>query len=305
MGERLSVPTILQMYIFAGNSIGFMQLSVIITTYNSPEWLEKVLWGFEAQSYREFEVIIADDGSGEPTHALIETMKATVSYPIQHVWHEDIGFRKCTILNKAIEASQTDYLVFTDGDCIPRKDFLQVHASRREKGHFLSGGYFMLPMSISREITKENILSQDCFSLSWLKAKGLPASFKNSKISVKGGLAEFMNAITPTKATWNGHNVSGWKADILAVNGYDERMRYGALDRELGERLMNKGIKGIQIRYSAICIHLDHSRGYKNTKDINFNKGIRKTTAEEKRTWTDFGIERTHRFPNDPVEQPA
>ncbi len=282
-----------------------MQISVIVTTYNSPDWLQKVLWGFETQTYKAFELVIADDGSGTPTRELIERMKKEVSYPIRHVWHEDLGFRKCTILNKAIEASTTDYLVFTDGDCIPRKDFLQIHADRREKGHFLSGGYFMLPLSISKEITGEDILMQRCFTLSWLKQKGLPTSFKNSKIFLKGGLAEFMNAITPTKATWNGHNVSGWKADIIAVNGYDERMRYGALDRELGERLMNNGIKGIQIRYSAICIHLDHSRGYKNIRDINFNKGIRKTTALESRTWTDFGIQRTHRFPNDPDKVPA
>jgi glycosyltransferase involved in cell wall biosynthesis len=282
-----------------------MQLSVIVTTYNSPDWLEKVLWGFETQSYKDFEVVIADDGSGAPTKERIERMRREVSYPIQHVWHEDIGFRKCTILNHAIEAAKTDYLVFTDGDCIPRKDFMQVHAERREKGHFLSGGYFKLPMDISKEITKDDILNQRCFELKWLKDRGLPISVKNSKISFKGGLAEFMNAITPTKATWNGHNASGWKEDILAVNGYDERMRYGALDRELGERLMNKGIKGIQIRYSAICLHLDHSRGYKNNRDIDFNKGIRKTTAEEKRTWTDFGIRRTHQFPADPEQAPA
>lgn len=282
-----------------------MQMSVIITTYNSPEWLEKVLWGFEAQTFRDFEAVIADDGSNQTTRDLIDQMRSKLSYPVQHIWHEDIGFRKCTILNKAILAAETDYLVFTDGDCIPRKDFLQVHQEKRKPGHFLSGGYFMLPMNISRAITREDILDQRCFQLPWLKAQGLAASFKNSKLRSSGAQSALMNMLTPTKATWNGHNVSGWKADILGVNGYDERMRYGALDRELGERLMNKGIRGIQIRYSAICIHLDHSRGYRNKKDINFNKQIRRTTASEHRQWTDFGIERTHLFPGDPVEQPA
>lgn len=282
-----------------------MQMSVIITTYNSPEWLEKVLWGFEAQTFKAFEAVIADDGSNDQTRNLIEEMRGKVSFPIQHVWHEDIGFRKCTILNKAILASATDYLVFTDGDCIPRNDFLQVHQERRRPGHFLSGGYFMLPMDISKAITKADILDQQCFRLSWLKSKGLPISYKNLKLGRSGSLGAVLNAITPTKPTWNGHNVSGWKTDITEVNGYDERMRYGALDRELGERLMNKGIRGIQVRYTAICIHLDHSRGYRNQKDINFNKMIRQTTAKEQRVWTDFGIERTHRFPNDPGQQPA
>lgn len=99
-----------------------------------------------------------------------------------------------------------------------------------------------------------------------------------------------MNRITPTNASWNGHNSSGWKKDILAVNGYDERMKYGALDREMGERLMNVGIKGKQIRYSAVCLHLDHSRGYVNREDLARNAAIRAATQKEKKKWTDYGI---------------
>lgn len=267
-----------------------MKLSVIITTYNSPEWLEKVLIGFGHQSFTDFEIIIADDGSNDGTRNLIEVYRKKITRPIIHVWHEDTGFNKCEILNKSILASNTNYLVFTDGDCIPAFTFMEVHASQQEKGYFLSGGYFKLPMSISKMITGDDIISQRCFDVEWLKSKGLKSSFKNSKLSFKGMAAKIMNAITPTNASWNGHNSSGWKEDIIAVNGYDERMRYGALDRELGERLMNKGIKGKQIRYSAICLHLDHSRGYKNQKDIDFNKKIREETRSKKRTYTDFGI---------------
>lgn len=267
-----------------------MKLSVIITTYNSPEWLKKVLIGYSYQSFTDFEIIIADDGSNEETRLVIEQFRAKITMPVIHVWHEDTGFNKCAILNKAILAATTDYLVFTDGDCIPAHNFMEVHATYRKPGYFLSGGYFKLPMSISNTISEDDILSQRCFDIEWLKAQGLPTSFKNTKLFFKGVSAKLMNTITPTNASWNGHNSSGWKADIMAVNGYDERMRYGALDRELGERLMNKGIKGIQIRYSAICLHLDHSRGYKNQKDINFNKNIREETRLQKRIFTEFGI---------------
>ena len=79
-----------------------LEISVIFTTYNEPEWLEKVVWGFSAQIFKDFEVVIADDGSTEETKAVIERLRKTVDFPIQHVWHEDIGFRKCDILNKAI-----------------------------------------------------------------------------------------------------------------------------------------------------------------------------------------------------------
>lgn len=269
-----------------------MQLSVIITTYNAAAWLEKVMWGYEAQEFKDFELIIADDGSNDITRQLIETLQQHVSYPVRHVWHPDEGFRKCTILNKAITEAAADYLVISDGDCIPRKDFLTIHHHKKAKGYFLSGGYSKLPMLLSQAITKEDILEQRCFDLAWLKQQGLGSSFKNSKFTAKGWRASLLNAVTPTTASWNGHNSSAWKKDILDINGFDERMRYGALDREMGERLMNNGIKGKQIRYSAICIHLDHSRGYKNEKDLADNQAIRDATRREKRTWTEYGIEK-------------
>ena len=267
-----------------------MELSVIITTYNAAEWLEKVMWGYQAQVFRNFELVIADDGSNDITRQLIERMRKEVFFPVKHVWHEDKGFRKCTILNKAITEAAADYLVISDGDCIPRNDFLQVHSNKKKSSYFLSGGYSKLPMSLSKQITKDDILTQRCFDIQWLTKNGLPGNFKNSKFTASGWKAGLLNAITPTNASWNGHNSSAWKEDILNVNGFDERMRYGALDREMGERLMNNGIKGLQIRYSAICIHLDHSRGYKNEQDLAENQAIRDTTKKEKRTWTEYGI---------------
>ena len=193
-------------------------------------------------------------------------------------------------MNKATVASKGDYLVYTDGDCIAREDFLQVHANKREKGYFLSGGYFKLPMNISELISEDDIISQRCFDIRWLKSNGLKSSFKNNKITAKGLKQRLFNALTPTTATWNGHNSSGFKSDIIAANGFDERMQYGGEDRELGERLFNAGIKAKQIRYSAICLHLDHARAYVKPEMIDKNLKIRATTKKEKRTQTTFGI---------------
>lgn len=272
------------------SQMNFYTISVIVSTYNSEEWLQKVLWGYENQTFRDFEVVIADDGSKQPTFDLIESIQKEVNFPIKHIWQEDNGFQKSSILNKAIVACDANYILMSDGDCIPRKDFLEVHINKRERGFFLSGGYFMLPMDISKVITKQDIFSQKCFDISWLKSKGLKASFKNNKLKTKGFFERVLNFFTPTKATWNGHNASGWKEDILAVNGFDERMQYGGQDRELGERLLNIGIKSKQIRYSAVCIHLDHKRGYKTPETIAKNKAIRKNTVENKITKTAFGI---------------
>lgn len=267
-----------------------MKISVIISTYNSPAWLEKVLWGYECQTYKDFEIVIADDGSGDPTKELIQRFQRESALKIIHVWHEDRGFQKSEILNKATLAATADYLVYSDGDCIPRKDFLEVHARHAEKGYFLSGGYFMLPMETSKVITREDIVSGNAFDVKWLYAHGLPRTYKSLKLTSSGLQEKFLNFITTTKPTWNGHNASGWKADIVSVNGYNEDMQYGGQDRELGERLVNKGIRGKQIRYSAVCIHLDHKRGYKTPESIAKNQMIRKETRGTRKVWTNQGI---------------
>lgn len=268
-----------------------MKASVIMSTYNAEEWLEKVIWGLSIQTETDFEIIIADDGSKPKTKELLDNLRTQISMPLLHVWQEDNGFQKSQILNKAIMASNSDYLIFTDGDCIPRKDFVATHLNYREKGYFLSGGYFMLPMDISKAITKNDILSQNCFDVKWLIQNGLKKSFKNSKLTASGLLAKFLNAVTPTKATWNGHNASGWKEDLVFINGFNQEMQYGGQDRELGERLFNKGLKSKQIRYSAIVVHLDHARGYVNEATWKKNFAIRENTKKNKVVKTTIGID--------------
>lgn len=268
-----------------------MKVSVIITTYNAEEWLRKVLIGFSVQSEIDFEIVIADDGSSPKTKELLDTFSTKFKYPILHVWHEDDGFQKSKILNKAILQSNSDYLLFTDGDCIPRKDFIALHLKEREKGYFLSGGYFKLPMNISELISDEDIVSQKCFHFSWLKSKGLKLDFKITKLTHNKIFAMFMNWVTPTKRSWNGHNSSGYKSDILAVNGFNHDMKYGGLDRELGERLFNLGLLSKQVRYSAICIHLDHARGYASAENWANNNAIRSYNQKHKVIKIDNGIE--------------
>ena len=268
-----------------------MTLSVIFSTYNSEEWLEKVILGFSVQTFRDFEIIIADDGSRAATKELIDRLRLEISIPILHVWQEDNGFQKSQILNKAILAATSDYLIFTDGDCIPREDFVEVHFKFREQGYFLSGGYYKLPMDISKAITKEDIIKQNCFNLKWLKSQGLKSSFKNIKFTASGFLSKVLNFATPTNASWNGHNSSGWKKDLIEVNGFNQEMQYGGQDRELGERLFNKGLKSKQIRYSAICVHLDHKRGYVNEETWKKNFAIRENTRKNKVIKTPIGID--------------
>ena len=268
------------------------QISIILSTYNQPSWLEKALQGYEFQTFKDFEILIADDGSKDETRLLIENYKKKSKLKIKHIWHEDNGFQKTIILNKSIISSKSDYLLFSDGDCIPRSDFVEKHISQKEEKYFLSGGYFKLPLNISEIISLDDIKNQNCFDINWLKKNGLNSSIKNYKLYARGCAEKLLNRLTPTKATWNGHNSSAWKKDILNVNGFDERMQYGGEDRELGERMLNLGIRSKQLRYSAVCVHLDHARGYVKQEMIEKNNIIRKKVKRTKSVYTLHGIKK-------------
>ncbi len=266
--------------------------SVIISTYNKPEWLRLVLHSYDIQTVKEFEIIVADDGSDEHTKTVIDQFSSETDIDVIHVWHEDNGFQKTKILNKAILASKAHYLIFTDGDCIAREDFVATHKYMSKQNCALSGGYFKLTESISNQVSKEIISQQKCFDKDWLIEQGQPKSFKFNKLSKSKFKIKFLNTLTPTKATFDGMNVSCYKADIIAVNGFDERMKYGAEDREVGERMMNNGITFLQVRYSTICVHLHHDRPYKNDETESLNQQIRLETKKNKSTYTKFGIKK-------------
>lgn len=269
-----------------------MRVSVVVTTYNQPEWLEKVLWGFQAQTSTDFEVLVADDGSGAPTRELLERIRPQLRYPLHHVWHPDDGFRKCTILNAAIAQADAEYLFFTDGDCIPRRDLLAVHAAHARRGRFLSGGYLKLPLETSRQITKEDVLAGRATDYAWLRRHGVPWSRRLQRFAWGPAMAVLLDRATPTGATFNGHNASAWRDDLITVNGFDERLEYGGLDRELGARLENAGIRGTQLRHRALVVHLDHPRGYRDAGAMARNRAIRDEVAARRITRTPAGLDR-------------
>ncbi len=252
-----------------------MDVSVILTTFNQPEALEKVLWGYAVQTDPTFEIVIADDGSGPDTEALIERMRKEAGLDLRHVWHEDRGFRKTEILNRAILAASGAYLLFSDGDCVPRDDFVQRHRTLANPSRFLSGGYLKLSEELSGGVTVEDIRSQRAFDRAWLKRRGWRPGRRGLRLSRSAPRAPTLDALSPTRPTWNGHNASVWKETILEVNGFDLDMGYGGLDRALGERLENLGVRGLQIRHRAPCLHLHHPRPYRSPEVVRRNREIR------------------------------
>jgi glycosyltransferase involved in cell wall biosynthesis len=268
-----------------------VRISVILSTYNQPAWLEKVLWGYAFQTRRDFEIVVADDGSGASTAVALERAGREFGLDLLHVWHEDRGFRKCEILNRAVLAASGDYLIFSDGDCIPRRDFVDVHAQLAGPDHFLSGGYLKLPAELSARITLEDVRSGRFAELGWLRQNGWSPGRRAVRLLPSPRGAEMLDRLTPTRATWNGHNASTWHEAVLAVNGFDAEMKYGGEDRALGERLVHLGLRGVQIRHRAPVLHLDHVRPYVDEEVLRRNRAIRDRIAAGREVRARIGIE--------------
>ena len=260
-------------------------ISVLISTCNEPQWLEWVLLGYARQTFTDFEMIVVDDGSGAETRVRINALRAEMPYVLRHFRQPDLGYRKCTAMNRGIEMAQADYLIFSDGDCIPRADFVACHAAQRRPGCFLSGGYSKLPMDLSHRIRRSDVLSGRATHYPWLAANGLQRHTLKLRVR-QAWMSALLNALTPVAPRFHGHNALAWKADVLRVNGWDERLQYGSQDIELGERLNNAGVHGRTIRYSAICVHLEHPRGHNKPGMRENCLAIRAETRRARATWT-------------------
>lgn len=268
-----------------------MNTSVIISTYNSPRWLQKVLWGYGQQSRSDFELVIADDGSREDTRQMLRDMAAHLPVPLVHVWQPDDGFQKCRILNKAIAVARGDRIVVTDGDCIPRRDFVDTHCRLAQPDTFLTGAYFKLPKPVAEAITEDDVRSQRAFSSRWLLSKGQPPSVKLLKLVARPPFSEWLNRWTPAKLSWNGHSGSCLRRHAVQVNGFNEEMEYGGLDVEFGLRLGFSGVRPQHVRYSTIALHLHHGHGYVTPEMLERSRVVKERTRSERSTRAARGLD--------------
>ena len=236
-----------------------MRVAVILSTYNWPHALELSLWGYAAQTWRDMQIVVADDGSGPDTAATIERVRAASGLDIVHVWHSDRGFRKNEILNRAILRTDREYLIFSDGDSIPNPRLVETHVRLSQPDRYLAGGYVKLPARVSERITADDVRAGNATRLSWLIAQGFRPG---SRVFRWSGpyLGAVLDRITTTPARWHGNNASTWRKHLLAVNGFDASMGYGGGDAALGDRLENLGVMPLRIRHRAPVVHLYHER---------------------------------------------
>lgn len=267
-----------------------MRLSVVVSTYDKPHFLERVLWGYAVQSDRDFELLVADDGSGPATAELVRRLRRETGMHLVHVWHEDRGFRKTEILNRAIAAAGGDYLLFTDGDCIPRADLVAEHRRLAEPGCYLAGGYLKLPAEVSERITVDDVRSGRFARLDWLRGHGWRPGRRALRLTGSHALGRLLDWMTPTAAHFHGNNASVWRDALEAVNGFEGEMGYGGLDRALGYRLENLGVRGKQVRHRAVCLHLHHDRPYRSAEGLRRNRELLHRIRRERLTRARLGL---------------
>ena len=237
-----------------------MRIAVIVTTYNRPDALAAVVEGYLAQTDRDFELLIADDGSTVQTAEAVAAYRARAPFPISHVWQEDRGFRAAAIRNRALAASNADYVIFSDGDCIPLPGFVARHRRLAEPGWFVSGNRVLLSESFTRRVLAERLPVHRWRGGKWLGARlrkeinrwlpllalPIPARFR------KLGAGRWQGAKTC--------NLAAWRADLLAVNGLDESYAgWGLEDSDLVVRLIRAGVRHKSARFAAPVLHLWHA----------------------------------------------
>jgi glycosyltransferase involved in cell wall biosynthesis len=235
-------------------------VALIVSTYNQPEHLDRCLFALGRQTHPDFELIMADDGSDERTRRVIDKHSPGFKQPVNHQWQEDRGFRKTRILNKAILSTSAEYLVFMDGDCVAHPDFIGEHLVAAKPGHYLNGSMIRLSEKLTARIGRQDIASGDVFSSSWLTRNGQGWNRRYLKLSLAYRSRCWLNRHSKTKLYWLGANSSCFRADALAVNGFDNRFSYGFEDGDFGNRLENLGLQVSTVRWTANVLHLFHGR---------------------------------------------
>jgi glycosyltransferase involved in cell wall biosynthesis len=234
-------------------------ISVIVTTYNREDALEAVLQSLAQQTDPDFEIIVADDGSRPATANLIAALKAKTGPRIEHVWHEDRGFRAAEIRNRAVLASRGAYCIFLDGDCVVPRDFVAVHRRLAKLNVFVTGNRILLSRELTRAVLAKNLTPQDWHFVDWALER------------LRGGVnrlsALLRLPLGPLRRlrqnAWQGArscNLAIWRSDLDRVDGFDaDYSGWGKEDSDIIVRLLHAGVRRKDGAFATGVIHLWHA----------------------------------------------
>ena len=233
-------------------------ISVIVTTYNRDDALEAVLRSLAGQTDNDFEVVVADDGSGPTTAKLIESWKPRLGRRLVHVWHEDRGFRAAEIRNRATLASRGDYIIFLDGDCIARPDFVAAHRRLAEPGWFVTGNRILLSPDLTAAVLREK-LAPERWSFGTFIAHRLGGGVNRMSALLHLPLGPLRRL---RQRTWRGArsaNLAVWRSDLDRVDGFDAAYHgWGKEDSDIIVRLLRAGVRRKDGSFATGVLHLWH-----------------------------------------------
>jgi len=238
------------------------KISLIVAVYKNTPVLGLILQALDGSSFRDFEVIVAEDNDGAAMQEFMADQKLRHSFVIKHFWQPDAGFRKARALNRAVAAAEAELLVFIDGDCVPHRHFLQAHYQNRAPKIACYGRRVMLSERISKEILA-NATAQ-------LPKLNFWQAVRSRSQRLDSGLYwPFMPPKTQTTTAIWGCNWSIHKQDLLAVNGFDEDYVKPGIgeDTDIEWRLFREGIRLKKIKFQAIQYHFYHLENYASTQE--------------------------------------
>ena len=263
-------------------------ISVVITTYNRPDALEAVVEACFLQDDKNFEIIIADDGSTANTRDTIDRLRARAPVPLKHVWQPDEGFRAAMVRNRGTLAAAGDYIIFLDGDCVPQRDFIARHRRLAQPGFLVSGSRILLSQALTERVLREHI---DVAGLGLVE---------RLRCRLRGD----MNKVLQTMLRWpdvgrvrrrfswrriKSCNLAVWKADLLKVNGFDESFTgWGHEDSDLVVRLFHAGVLRKDGALATEVLHLWHREAQRDQESSNRKVVLQR--AADKTTQATVGL---------------
>jgi glycosyltransferase involved in cell wall biosynthesis len=237
------------------------RLSLIVCTYERPSALDAVLWSLSEEPGGEFEVVVADDGSGQPTADVVEKWRSTFAGRLVHVWQPDEGFRLALIRNRGALAARGDFLLFLDGDCVPRRGFARAVERGIRAGWFLGSRRLMLSQALSERVLAERLPIQRWTLARWALRErshvpSLHALTRRDRRRV--GAAKHPDFVPAGGAFGFFLGVS--RADFERVNGYDSRFEgWGYEDHDIALRLRRSGLRSGWAGPHSTLLHLFHA----------------------------------------------
>jgi glycosyltransferase involved in cell wall biosynthesis len=233
-------------------------VSVIVTTYNREDALAAVLSSLSRQSDRNFEVVVADDGSGPATAALVDSWRVRLGVPLSHVWQANRGFRAAEIRNRAILACRGDYCVFLDGDCVAPARFLATHRKLAQRGWFVTGNRVLLSPKLTAAVLHDKLRPETWTLWRWMRER-----LRGDVNRLAGMLRLPLGPLRRLEARrWRGArscNLAVWRCDLERVDGFDASFNgWGREDSDLLIRLLRCGLRRKDGRFATGVIHLWH-----------------------------------------------